>query len=52
MIISFTAATIYDPTRMVEAENILMCQYLALSGLVGAYFALRNKGEKSWYAFY
>ena len=42
-----TAATIYDPVRMSEADSILMAQYLALSGLVGAYFALGNKGAKS-----
>jgi len=47
MMIVCTAATIYDPTRMSEAYSILMAQYLALSGLVGAYFALGNKGGKS-----
>ena len=31
------------PIRMSEADSILMAQYLALSGLVGAYFALGNK---------
>ena len=30
-----------------EADIILMVRYLALSGLVGAYFALGNKGAKS-----
>ena len=43
MMIACTAATIYDPVRMFEADSILMAQYLALSGLVGTYFALRNK---------
>ena len=47
MMIACTAATIYDPVRMSEADSILMAQYLALSGLVGAYFALGNKGGKS-----
>jgi len=32
---------------MSEADSILMSQYLALSGLVGAYFSLGNKEEKS-----
>ena len=47
MMIACTATTIYDPARMSNADGILMAQYLALSGLVGAYFALGNKGEKS-----
>jgi len=47
MMIACTAATIYDPARMSEADSILMAQHLALSGLVGAYFALGNKGGKS-----
>ena len=47
MMIACTAATIYDPARMSDAEGILMAQYLALSGLVGAYFALGKKGGKS-----
>ena len=47
MMIACTAATIYDPTRVSEADRILMAQYLALSGLVGAYFAFGNKGGKS-----
>ena len=47
MMIACTAATIYDPMRMSEADSILMAQHLALSGLVGAYFALGNKGGKS-----
>ena len=46
MMIVCTAATIYDPARMSEADSILMAQHLALSGLVGAYFALGNKGGK------
>ena len=47
MMIACTAATIYDPLRMFEADSILMAQYLALSGLVGAYFALGNKRSKN-----
>ena len=47
MMIACTAANIYDPARMSNVDGILMAQYLALSGLVGAYFALGNKGEKS-----
>ena len=47
MMIACTIATIYDPVRMSEADSILMAQYLALSGLVSAYFALGNRGEKS-----
>ena len=43
MMIAFTIATIYYPVRMSEAESILMAQYLVLSGLVGAYFALDGK---------
>ena len=43
IMIACTAATIYDPARMSEADSILMAQYLALSGLVDAYFALGNK---------
>ena len=47
MVIACTIATIYDPARMAKADSILMAQYLALSGLVGAYFAPGNIGEKS-----
>ena len=47
MMFACTAATVYDPERMSEADCILMAQYLALSGLVGAYFALGNNGGKS-----
>ena len=47
IMIACSAATIYDPTRMSEAYSILMAQYLALSGLVGAYFSLGNKAAKS-----
>jgi hypothetical protein len=40
MMIITTVATIIDPQRMAGAESVLMTQYIALSGLVGAYFAL------------
>jgi hypothetical protein len=42
MMIACTAATIYDTARKSEAESILIAQYLALSCLVGAYFAGRE----------
>lgn len=38
MMLFTTLATIYDPTRMAEAESILMTQYLSMCGLLGAYF--------------
>ena len=49
MMCATTAATIYDPSRMNEPSGVLQVQYLALSGLVGAYFALSSKimGSKS-----
>ena len=50
MMIITTIATIIDPQRMAGAESVLMTQYIALSGLVGAYFALRkvtSSGDKS-----
>ena len=47
MVIIRTVATIVEPARMAKADSILMAHYLAMSGLVGAYFALGNKGEKS-----
>ena len=40
MMLVCTAATIYDPARMEAAESILMAQYLALSALCAAYFAV------------
>ena len=43
MMIACTITTIYDPVRMSEAYSILMAKYLALSGLVGAYFARDGK---------
>ena len=49
MMVVTTIATLVDPARMAEAESVLMPQYIALSGLVGAYFALSSKslGSKS-----
>ena len=38
MMIACTAATVYDPERMSEADSIL----IALSGLVGTCFVLAN----------
>ena len=43
MMLLCTAAPLYDPSRMAAAESILMAQYLALSALVGAYFAVGHK---------
>ena len=43
MMIACTVATIYDAARMSEANSMLMEQYLALSGLLGAYSALGIK---------
>lgn len=45
MMIITTVGTLIDPARMAEAESVLMTQYLALSGLVGAYFALSGKSK-------
>ena len=46
MVVS-TVATIVAPARMAEADSILMAMYLALSGLVSAYFLLGSKGSIS-----
>ena len=51
MMIACTAATIYDSARISDADSILMLRYLALSGLVGAYFELGDKSSKSCSAF-
>lgn len=42
-----TIATIVDPSRMAEADSVLMAQYIALSGLVGAYFGFSAKSDRS-----
>jgi len=33
-----TIVTLIFPTRLAEAESILMTQYISMCGLVGAYF--------------
>tara|TARA_X000001382_G_scaffold42111_2_gene28382 strand:+ start:1242 stop:1451 length:210 start_codon:yes stop_codon:yes gene_type:complete len=38
-----TIACIAMPERMKEVEGVIMAQYLALSGLVGAYFGFSKK---------
>ena len=38
-----TFATILFPERMEAVDSIIMAQYLALSGLVSAYFLLGSK---------
>ena len=43
MMIACTIAVIYSPVQLPEAHSIVMAHYLALSGLVGAYFALGGK---------
>ena len=45
LLVVSTIATIVAPARMAEADSILMAQYLALSGLVSAYFLLGSKGS-------
>ena len=46
MMIACTDVIMYDTVWMSEAYSILMAQYLALSGLEGAYFPLGNKALK------
>ena len=46
MMLFTTLATIYDPTRMAEAESILMTQYLSMCGLLGAYFVFSAIGNR------
>jgi len=38
MMVVCTAAVIYDPARMAQADSVLMMMYGSLSALVGAYF--------------
>lgn len=40
-----TIATILDPQRMAQADGVLMTQYIALSGVVGAYFGFASKTQ-------
>ena len=46
MMLFTTLATIYDPTRMADAESILMTQYLSMCGLLGAYFGISAIGGR------
>ena len=41
-----TIATLLYPERMAEAESIIMTQYLAMSGVVGAYFGFTSNMKK------
>lgn len=41
--LSTTIATLLYPERMAEAESIIMTQYLAMSGVVGAYFGFTSR---------
>ena len=43
MMMISTAAVIYDPARMAEADAVLMMMYGSLSALVGTYFGFANK---------
>ena len=45
MMIVCTAAVIYDPARMAQADAVLMMMYGSLSALVGAYFGFANSGS-------
>ena len=47
MMIVCTAAVIYDPARMAQADAVLMMMYGSLSALVGAYFGFANSGSSS-----
>lgn len=42
-----TVATVIWPSQMAEADSVLMAQYLALSGLVGAYFGFSAKSNST-----
>ena len=46
MLLFTTLATNYDPTRMADAESILMTQYLSMCGLLGAYFGFSAIGNR------
>jgi hypothetical protein len=47
MMFIVTVATVLWPSQMAEADSVLMAQYLALSGLVGAYFGFSAKSNNS-----
>jgi hypothetical protein len=42
-----TVATVLWPSQMAEADSVLMAQYIALSGLVGAYFGFSAKSNST-----
>ena len=42
-----TVATIVSPSRMAEADSVLMAQYISLSGLVGAYFGFSARSQST-----
>ena len=46
MMIVSTIAVLIDPTRMAEADAILMMMYGSLSALVGAYFGFSGGAVK------
>lgn len=46
MMIVTTTAVIVDPSRMAEADAVLMMMYGSLSALVGAYFGFANSSTK------
>ena len=48
VMIACSVTIIYDPARMATANNIFMAQYLALSGLLCAYFALKISAINLW----
>ena len=45
MMMISTAAVIYDPVRMAQADAVLMMMYGSLSALVGAYFGFAGTGS-------
>ena len=47
MMFIVTVATVLWPSQMAEADSVLMAQYLALSGLVGAYFGFSAKSNST-----
>ena len=47
MVTAFRTATIYDPVLRSDTYSIVIAQYMALSVLLGAYFAHGNRDGKS-----
>ena len=41
--VATTIVTLLNPQSMAEAESIVMTQYLAMSGVVGAYFGFTSR---------